>query len=129
MAKYMPDATINSMLNVLGGTSAGATELCICSTQPTTYAEAHATYMLASVALTPASAFSIADGDTSGRKVTLAAQNGISVTASGTALHYALTITGSSTLLLVGTVTSQALTSGNTVNFPATDVDEIRDYA
>jgi len=128
MAKFMPDATIDLMLAVL----AAATELTVCSTQPTTYAEAHTTYMLVNHVLTPgigSGDFTAANGDSSGRKLTLAAQNGISVTNGGTALHYALTITGSSTLLLVGSVTSQVLSAGNTVNFPATDVDEIADYA
>ncbi len=124
MAKYMPDATIDLMLDVL----AAATELTICSTQPTTYAEAHTTYMLVNHVLTSGD-FSKANGDSSGRKITLAAQNSLSVTNAGTAAHYALTITGSSTLLLVGTVTSQVLSLGNSVNFPATDVDEIGDYA
>jgi len=129
MAKFMPTAIIDLMLNVIGGTSAGATELTICSTQPTTYAEAHTTYKLAAVTLTPASAFTLAAGDTSGRKITLGAQNGITVAADGNAQHYALTITGSSTLLLVGTLTAQQVYTGNTINFPATDVDEIRAYA
>lgn len=124
MAKFMPDATIDSMLDVL----AAATELTICSTQPTTYTEAHTTYMLVNHTLTGGD-FSKSNGDTSGRKLILAAQNSLSVTNAGTAEHYALTITGSTTLLLVGTVTSQVLAGGNTVNFPATDVDEIRDYA
>lgn len=124
MAKFMPDAVIDSMLDVL----AAATELTICSTQPTTYTEAHTTYMLVNHVLAGGD-FSKSNGDTSGRKLVLAAQNGLSVTNNGTAQHYALTITGSTTLLLVGTVTSQVLAVGNTVNFPATDVDEIRDYA
>jgi hypothetical protein len=120
----MPDAILDLMLDVL----AAATELTICSTQPTDYTTAHTTYMLANHVLTGGD-FSKGNGDTSGRKLILAAQNGFSVTNGGTALHYALTITGSTTLLLVGTVTSQVLGAGNTINFPATDVDEIRDYA
>lgn len=124
MAKYMPDATIDLMLDVL----AAATELTICSTQPTSYTEAHTTYMLVNHTLAGGD-FSKSNGDTSGRKLILAAQSSLSVTNAGTALHYALTITGTSTLLLVGTVTSQVLSLGNTVNFPATDVDEVRDYA
>jgi len=124
MAKYMPDAIIDLMLDIIGA----ATELTICSSQPTDYTTAHTTYMLAAHVLTGGD-FSKGNGDTSGRKLILAAQNGFSVTNGGTALHYALTITGSTTLLLVGTVTSQVLSAGNTINFPATDVDEIRDYA
>jgi hypothetical protein len=124
MAKYMPDAVIDSMLDILGA----ATRLCICSTQPTTYTEAETTYKLAIHTLTGGD-FSKANGDTSGRKLILAAQNGISVDADGVAAHYALTVAGA-TLLLVGTISpTQQVYIGNQVNFPATDVDEIRDYA
>jgi hypothetical protein len=124
MAKLMPTAIIDTLLDLIGA----ATELCICSTQPTTYTEAHTTYMLAAHTLTGGD-FSKAAGDTSGRKLILAAQTGFSVTNDGNAQHYALTITGSTTLLLVGTLTAQQIYAGNTVNFPATDVDEIRALA
>lgn len=120
MAKLIPSAIIDLELDVF----AAATELTICGTQPTTYTEAHTTYKLAAHVLTGPD-FSKAAGDVSGRKLTLAAQNGITVDTGGTALHYALTITGTSTLLLVGTLTSQVLTGGNLVNFPVTDVNEI----
>jgi len=124
MAKYMPDAVLDSKLDVTGA----ADRLFICSTQPTTYAEASTTYNLATKTL--AAAFSKAAGDTSGRKLTLAAQNSIAVDADGLAQHYALGINGSSTLLLVGTFSSsQQVYTGNTINFPATDVEEQRDYA
>lgn len=63
--------------------------LFICSQQPTTYAEASSTYMLATVNITTTD-FTVADGDTSGRKVTVAAQSTISPTNSGTATHVAL---------------------------------------
>jgi hypothetical protein len=129
MAKLVPDAIINEMLNVIGDAAGKANELTICSTQPTTYAEAHTTYKLADQALDPETDFSIADGDTSGRKLILAAKNGITVDADGNAQHYALTITGSSKLLLVGTLTAQQVYASNTVNFPQTDVLEIRDVA
>lgn len=124
MAKYMPDAFIDEMLDLI----AAATELDICSTQPTSYTEAHTTYMLIQHTLAGGD-FSKAAGDVSGRKLTLAAQNGLSVTNEGNAQHYALTLVGSTKLILVGTVTAQMVYVGNTVNFPAVDVDEIKDYA
>jgi len=124
MAKLIPDAIIDLMLGQLSA----ATILFICSDTPTTYANASATYDLATHILTSGD-FSITNGDTSGRKLTLAAQNGITVDHTGTATHYALGISGTSTLLLVGTTTSQAVTAANLVNFPATDVNEIRDVA
>lgn len=53
----------------------------------------------------------------------------ITIDSSGTATHYALGISASSTLLLVGTTSSQATVAASTVNFPQTDVQEIRDLA
>ena len=107
---------------------AAATILVICKDTPTSYADATGTYDLATHVIAPAD-FSKANGDTSGRKLILAAQNGFNVDHDGTATHYVLGISGSSTLLLIGTLTPQVLTQGNLVNFPATDVDEIRDVA
>lgn len=124
MAKLIPDAIIDTMLDLLGA----ATILVICKDTPTTYADATGTYDLATHIIAPAD-FSKAAGDVSGRKLILAAQNGITVDHDGTATHYVLGISASSTLLLIGTLTPQVLTAGNLVNFPATDVDEVRDVA
>jgi hypothetical protein len=74
---------------------------------------------LATVAMTPTSDYTKADGDAGNgsRKVTMAAKNAVSVGNSGTATHVALV--DATNVLLVTTCTSQALTSGNTVNIPA----------
>jgi hypothetical protein len=128
MAKLIPDAILDDQLEVI----AAATRLYICDGQPATFLEASATFMLAEHTLTPVIGggdFTSDDGDTSGRKLILAAQNGIEVLTTGDADHYALAIAASSTLLLVGTLTLQAVVDGNSINFPATDVDEIRDLA
>jgi hypothetical protein len=60
--------------------------------------------------------FTLAD-DTSGRKVTMAAKNTVTVTANGTATHVSLD--DGTTLLYVTTCTSQALTTATPVNIPA----------
>ena len=99
-----------------------------CSDQPTNYTEATATYALADVAVTPDTDFTKADGDSSGRKVTVAAKSGVTVDSSGTATHIALVRSGDTSLRYVTTCTSQVLTAGNTVNFPAWDI-EISDPA
>lgn len=62
------------------------------------------------------------DGDTSGRKITVAEQASISITASGTAVMVALT-NGSDAVYYVTTCTSQALESGGTVTVPAWDIE------
>jgi len=128
MGKIIPDAIIDDMLDVL----ALSDRLFICSAQPADYADAATGVDLATHILTAGVGggdFTADDGDTSGRKLILAAQNGFNVDHNGDATHYALGTSGTTTLRLVGTLTLQTLTAGNTINFPATDVDEIRDLA
>jgi len=125
MGKAAPDAMIDASLDYV----ATATKQIACSAQPTTYTEANATYALADIALDSGD-FTKANGDTSGRKVTVAAQSGVLIDTSGTATHIALVRTADSTLIYVTTCTSLALTANgsNTVNFPAWDI-EIADPA
>jgi hypothetical protein len=115
MAKTLDNSLIDGSLNVL---KTGATQMCLCSAQPTTYAQATSTYMLAILTgLTSASFTGPANGDVSGRKITKNAETGIPVTNSGTVLYVAFC--SGSVLLLVDTVTSQVVTAGNTLNTPA----------
>ena len=113
MAKAAPDAMIDASLDY----AAGSTKLVVCSAQPTTYAEANATYALADVVIDSGD-FTKAD-DTSGRKVTIGAQSAVPIDTTGTATHVALIETSGSTLRYVTTCTSQALVSGGTVDVPA----------
>jgi len=92
-----------------------------CNAEPTTRTEAITTFKLADVAMTPTTDYTISDGDTNGRKVRMAAKSSVPVDTSGTATHIA--ICDGTRLLYVTTCTSQALTSGNTVNFPVWDVE------
>lgn len=62
-----------------------------------------------------------ANGDTSGRKVTMAQKASINIHTSGTATHVALVDDAQKALQEVTTCTSQALTSGGTVTVPAFD--------
>lgn len=86
----------------------------LCSTQPTTRAEAVSTYMLASTTLNKSTEITLANGDTSGRKMTFAAKSGIPVTNSGTGTHVA--VCDASRLLFVTTCASQAVAAGGTVD-------------
>ena len=118
MAKSIPDAIIDLML-----AEAEGTQIHVCTSQPTSYAEASTNvgsggYQLANAAIS--GSYTKANGDTSGRKNTLPAQTGLTIDVSGTALHVAVT-NGTDTLLLVTTCTSQALTSGGTVDIGAFD--------
>jgi|SRR3990167_5705504 len=95
----------------------------VCSAQPTTYTEAITTFKLADIAMTPDTDFTKANGDTSGRKVTVAAKSSVPVDTTGTGTYIALTKSTGTLLYYVTTCTSQSLTAGNTVNFPAWDIE------
>jgi hypothetical protein len=113
MGKFAPDATIDASLDYI----AGSTYMTVCSGSPVTYADAYTNLMLAKIAVTSGS-FTKAD-DTSGRKVTMDAKPGVSITNSGTALAVALVEISGSTLRYVTTCTSQSLTAGGTVDIPS----------
>ena len=76
MAKWSNDLGLDAALDWFTDVD----KMVICSQQPTTYAEANATYALADVAV-DAGDFTKANGDVSGRKVTVAAQSGVTVDA------------------------------------------------
>lgn len=117
MAKICPDGTLDGTLDNI----ALSTVMVACSAQPTTYAEATSTYALADVTMAGGD-FTKAD-DTSGRKVTMAAKSAVPIDTTGTATHVALCTVAGSVLRYVTTCTSQALTSGGTVDFPAWKVN------
>ena len=117
MAKTVHDDVLDGAFDVLDQ----ADLMTVCSSQPTTRTEAITTYKLADIAMTPNTDFTKANGDTSGRKVTVAAKSSVTVDTTGTATHVALV--DATRLLYVTTCTSQALTAANTVNFPAWDVE------
>jgi len=98
-----------------------ASRLDICSQEPTTYAEATSTYTLGNA--TSISIDAPADRTGGGRKVTLAAISGGSVSATGTATHYALTDVSNTRLLATGALTSsQSVTQNNTFATSALDI-------
>lgn len=121
MAKSVNDLVLDAALNYLKN---NVTRITVCTTQPTTYTEGNATYALADVTV-DSTDFTVANGDTNGRKVTVGAQSSVLIDTSGTALHVALLDVSNSALLYVTTCTSQALTANgsNTVNIPAFDIE------
>lgn len=118
MGKAAPDATIDSMFDYIDQCNV----MHVCSAEPANYAGI-AAVSLADVALTPDTDFTKANGDTNGRKVTVAAKSAVPVDSSGTATHVVIARSTDSTLRYVTTCTSQALTAGNTVNIPAWDIE------
>lgn len=119
MSKLLTDAMIDGGLDKV----ATCIRFSICAGQPVSYADI-AARTLATKAIT-AGAFTKANGDTSGRKVTTAAQTDISISASGTADHVVI---DDGTDYVVTTCASQALTSGGTVSTNGFDL-EISDPA
>lgn len=117
MAKSVHDSVLDGAFQVLDA----ANIMTACSSEPTTRTQAVTTFALADAVMTPVTDFTIANGDTSGRKVTVAAKSAITVDTSGTATHVALC--DATNLLYVTTCTSQALTASNTVNFPAFKIE------
>ena len=121
MAKFVHDDVLDGALNIIKN---NCTRQVVCSQQPTTYTEANATYALADVTMTSTD-FTNADGDTSGRKDTIAAKSGVLIDTTGTATHVALLDVANSKLLYVTTCTSLALTANgsNTVNLPSWKIE------
>ena len=120
MVKRVDDTVLDPALAEI----ATATTLTVCATDPVNYAGI-AAVALASVTVSGAD-FTIADGTTSGRKVTVAEQAAVSITGSGDADH---TVLDDGTTLLYGTTAPlQGLTSGGTVTVASWAI-EIQDPA
>jgi hypothetical protein len=118
MAKSVHDTVLDAAFAIIDN----ATVMTVCSAEPTTRALAitAGNLMLADVVMAPGD-FVVANGTTSGRKVTVAAKSAVPVDANGTGNHIALC--DASNLLYVTTCTAQVLATGNTVNFPAWEIE------
>lgn len=115
MAKWANSSVMDAALDKV----ATGTNILVCTSQPADRASALAA-ALANQSIS-GSAFTKANGDVSGRKVTIAQQSTVAVSATGTATHVAI-IDGAN-LLYVTTCTSQALSAGNTVTIPAWKIE------
>lgn len=115
MAKAATDGFIDGGLLAIDNSTA----INICTAQPTTIAECDSLSLIPAHTLAGGD-FTIANGDTSGRKVTVAQQATLSIDTSGTATHVAI---NDGVDFYVTTCTSQALTSGGTVTIPAWDIE------
>lgn len=98
-----------------------ANKILVTSQEATTYTEANSTYALGNS--TSLSINAPADRTGGGRKVTVAAISDGSITATGTATHYAIVDTTNSRLLATAALTaSQSVTSGNTFTLATFDI-------
>ena len=119
MVKWANDNAMDAMLDYY----ALGNQFLLCALQPTDRADA-LTKALADIAVTPGDGngdFTIANGDTSGRKLTMAAQSAVDVDAGDTGDHVA--IIDATNLLLVTTCTDVVVTTADQVNFPAWDAE------
>lgn len=119
MARSVADAVLDAALTHI---TSNGTRIDVCATEPTTYTAATSTNSLGNTTISGADYTGPADGDVSGRKITVGAQSGITVGTSGTADHLAIT-DGAANLLYVTVVTSQSVTSGNTMDTSAFDIE------
>jgi hypothetical protein len=102
----------------LTGMGTDGNKITLCTTEPTVYTEGNATYAIASATggagyTAPLIAAPAAKAP-NGRQVSTAVISAASVSGTGTAAWVALLNTTSSRLIAVLSMTSQALTSGNT---------------
>jgi len=125
MAKWANDAVMDAALDYV---STNATELYLCSggAAPADRTAARAASLIDTTTPVSPSFSANANGDVSGRKVTVQQVTDEAITASGDATHIALC--SGTTLIYVTTCTTQTLTSGGTVTIPAWDI-EIEDPA
>lgn len=114
MGKAVSDGFLDGGINAIDG----STTLTVCSAEPANQAGI-AAVALADVTI-DGTDFTKANGDTSGRKVTVAQQTDVLIDTTGTATHVVI---DDGTDIYVTTCTSQALTSGGTVTVPAWDIE------
>jgi hypothetical protein len=115
---FINDRVFDNGLTVL---DTEANRLDICNAEPASYAAATTTNSLGNK--TSLSIGTPGDGSPNGRKVTVAAITDGTVTATGTATHWAIVDTVNSRLLATGALSaSQAVTSGNVFTLGAFDI-------
>ncbi|MFO0270405.1 MAG: hypothetical protein ACK52I_17010 [Pseudomonadota bacterium] len=115
---FLNDRVFDNGLSVL---TSEANKLTICNAEPATYTEANTTFALGAKLAPTISSPSARTP--SGRRVTVSAITDGSVSANGTASHYALVDTVNSRLLAANTLSAtQVVTSGNTFTLGAFDV-------
>lgn len=120
MGKKVHDNVLDAALNLIKTTG---NRVFVCTTEPANFAEANGALKLASANTDANSYTGPANGDSSGRKITMNQISDITVAANGNAAHVCIGDSANSILLYVTTCTSQTLTANNTVSIPAWDIE------
>lgn len=128
MAKFCSSVILNAAATVIRD---GAAKIAVCTSVAIASVNDVEAQTLAVTTLTTgagSTSFTIADGDVSGRKITISAQSSIAVATTGVAGQIALyTTVGSTQLYYLTNCTTQALAStANKVTIPAWKI-EFRD--
>lgn len=123
MAKFANDEVMDAALDQV---STNADQMVVCAGQPSTYADATTDSGSGGNALGEVAAaggdFTKADGDTDGRKVTVASKD-VTIDVTGTADHVAIVDDDNSTLLLVTTMSDTSVTVSETRTINAFDYE------
>lgn len=98
-------------------------KMVLCSAEPTTYTEAVDTYALADVVLSSGDFSGPSNGFTSGRRLTVAQKESVTVDASGTAKYVALVDTANLALRYVGRMTDQALVQSSVISIGSITIE------
>ena len=118
MTAFLHDAVLDAALQLIVDR---CDALYICSQMPTTYAEATATYALGTKAAPSVGAPQ--NGAMNGRRVVVSAIADGSVTAGGTASHFAMTDSGNSRLLAAQALAAPvAVTNGNSFSLTSLSI-------
>jgi hypothetical protein len=117
MGKWVADQVLDGALAII----AAADRAVALASQPASFAAAWSG-RLAEATLS-GSDFIVGPGDSSGRKITVAAKGGANVLAAGAANHVALLDTIGNRLLYVTTCPPQALAPGGTADFESWSVE------
>lgn len=120
MAKWCNDDVLDAALDEIAD---NCNLMTVCNAQPTTRVEAVVTFALGDVAMV-AGDFTIGNGDTSGRKLTIGQKDWMEIDVSDTGIYIALV--DAARLLYVVPCTSVSLTAGEFWSVPAWEI-EIRD--
>lgn len=123
MAKSVHNDVLDQSLNYMKN---NGTRRCMCSAEPTTYTEATSTYKLADLDITSTDYTGPADGDTSGRKLSVNQKTGVTIDTTGTVTHEAIVDVTNTKLLYVTTVTPTSVTASESRTFELWII-EIRD--
>ena len=102
--------------------STNSTHMLVCAASAYGQSSANIAASALASATTASGDYAKANGDTSGRKVTIATHSACAIQQSGTAQHVCLIDASAETVYYQTTCTPQALTSG-TVDVPAWDVE------